>query len=186
MFLSILVAFYDTVSLHQAGQIFIICIFLSAIIQNVNLAGPQQEQEPAPRQGQRQATEWTSASTRSSSRTMPRALMIVKDIPKTSRGVHTARRPSHPATFTHSYQRICAAKIYSIVFAPPHSRRLIHVVLLRQHSRHTYAAALTPHLCSSIDAAALKLPRPHSTYSAALTPPHLCCSSHAAALVPQL
>ena len=49
------------VSLHQAGQIFIICIFLSAIIPNVNLAGPQQEQEQAPRQGQRQATEWTSA-----------------------------------------------------------------------------------------------------------------------------
>ena len=41
MFLSILVAFYDTVSLHQAGQIFIICIFLSAIIQNVNLAASQ-------------------------------------------------------------------------------------------------------------------------------------------------
>ena len=38
-------------------------------------------------------------------------------------------RPSHPATFTHSYQRICAAKIYSIAFAPQHSRRLIHAVL---------------------------------------------------------
>ena len=61
MFLSILVAFYDTVSLHQAGQIFIVCIFLSAIIPNVNLAGPQQEQEQAPRQGPLQATEWTSA-----------------------------------------------------------------------------------------------------------------------------
>ena len=34
MFLSILDAFYDTVSLHQAGQIFIVCIFLSAIIPN--------------------------------------------------------------------------------------------------------------------------------------------------------
>ena len=61
MFLSILDAFYDTVSLHQAGQIFIICIFLSAIIPNVNLADPQQEQEQAPRQGLQQATEWTSA-----------------------------------------------------------------------------------------------------------------------------
>ena len=61
MFLSILVVFYDTVDLHQAGQIFGICIFLSAIIPNVNLAGPQQEQEQAPRQGPRQATEWTSA-----------------------------------------------------------------------------------------------------------------------------
>ena len=59
MFLSILVAFYGTVSLHQAGQIFIIRIFLSAIILNVNLAGPQKEQ--APRQGTRHATEWTSA-----------------------------------------------------------------------------------------------------------------------------
>ena len=61
MFLSILVAFYDTVSLHQAGQIFIVCTFLSAIIRNVNLAGPQQEQEQAPRQGPPQATEWASA-----------------------------------------------------------------------------------------------------------------------------
>ena len=61
MFLSILVAFYDTVDLHQAGQIFIICIFLSAIIPYVNLAGPQQGQEQAPRQGLQQATEWISA-----------------------------------------------------------------------------------------------------------------------------
>ena len=59
MFLLTLVAFYDTVSLHQAGQIFIICIFLSAIILNVNLTGPQQEQEQAPHQGQQQATEWS-------------------------------------------------------------------------------------------------------------------------------
>ena len=43
----------------------------------------------------------------------------------------------------------------------------------------------TPHLCSSIDATALKLPRPHSTYSAALTPQHLCCSSQAASFLPQ-
>ena len=115
---------------------------------------------------------------------MPRASMIVKDILATLWGVHATPRPSHAATFTHSYQRICAAKIYSIAFAPPHSRRLIHAVLMRPHSRHTYAAALTPHLCSSIDAAALKLPRPHRTYSAALTPPHLCCSSHAASFLP--
>ena len=94
--------------------------------------------------------------------------------------MHAAQRPCHPATFTHSFQRICAAKIYSIAFAPPHSRRLIHTVLMRPHSCSTYAAALTLHLCSSIDAAALKLPRPHSTYSAAPTPQHLCCSSHAA------
>ena len=46
MFLSILVAFFDTVSLHQAGQIII--IFLSVIISNVNLAGSQQEQEQDP------------------------------------------------------------------------------------------------------------------------------------------
>ena len=39
-------------------------------------------------------------------------------------------------------------------------------------------------LCISIDATALKLPRPHRTYSAALTPPHLCCSSHAASFLP--
>ena len=58
-FLMFLVA-YDTVSLHQADEIFIICIFLSAIIPNVNIAGPQQEQEQAPQQGQRQATEWTN------------------------------------------------------------------------------------------------------------------------------
>ena len=52
MFLSILVAFYDTVSLHQACQIFILCIFPNAIIPNVNLSGSQQEpwQEQAPRQ----------------------------------------------------------------------------------------------------------------------------------------
>ena len=43
----------------------------------------------------------------------------------------------------------------------------------------------TPHLCSSIDATALKLPRPHSTYSASLTPQHLCCSSQAASFLPQ-
>ena len=55
---------------------------------------------------------------------------------------------------------------------------------MRQHSRHTYAAALTPHLCSSIDATAFKLPRPNRTYSAALTPPLLCCSSHAASFLP--
>ena len=61
MFLSILVAFYDTVSLHKADQIFIICMFLTAIIPNVNLAGPQQEQEEAAREGPRQATAWTSA-----------------------------------------------------------------------------------------------------------------------------
>ena len=48
MFLSIVVAFYDIVSSCQAGQIFIICILLSAIIPNVNLAGPQEEQEQAP------------------------------------------------------------------------------------------------------------------------------------------
>ena len=57
MFLSILGAFYDTVSLHEAGQTFIVCIFLSAIIPNVNLAGPQQEQEQAPRQGPQQVTQ---------------------------------------------------------------------------------------------------------------------------------
>ena len=67
---------------------------------------------------------------------------------------------------------IHAAKICSIAFAPPHSRRLIHAVLMQQHSR--------PHLCSSIDAAALKLQCPNHTYSAALTQQHLCCSSHAA------
>ena len=34
-------------------------------------------------------------------------------------------------------------------------------------------------------AKALKLPRQHSTYSAALTQQHLCCSSHAASFLPQ-
>ena len=71
-------------------------------------------------------------------------------------------------------------RIHGSAFMPPCSRR-------------TYAAAFSPHLCSSIDAATLKLPRPHSTYSAAFTPPHafaaltppdLCCSSHAAAYLP--
>ena len=61
MFMSIPVAFYDIVSLHKAGQIFIICIFLRAIIPNVFFAGPQQEQEQAFRQGPRHAIEWTSA-----------------------------------------------------------------------------------------------------------------------------
>ena len=61
IFLSILVALYDTVSLHQACQIFILFIFLGAIIPCVNLAGPQQEQEQAPQQGPLKATEWTSA-----------------------------------------------------------------------------------------------------------------------------
>ena len=74
-FLMFLVA-YDTVSLHQADEIFIICIFLSAIIPNVNIAGPQQEQEQAPQQGQRQATEWTNTWTRGSSRTMPITLNL--------------------------------------------------------------------------------------------------------------
>ena len=67
MFLSILVAFYDTVSLHQACQIFILCIFPNAIIANVNLSGSQQEQEQAPRQRQRQVSEWTTALIRASS-----------------------------------------------------------------------------------------------------------------------
>ena len=42
VFLSILGAFYDTVSFHQA---FLPLQFLSAITQNVNLAGPQQGRE---------------------------------------------------------------------------------------------------------------------------------------------
>ena len=46
MFLSIMDAFYGTISLHKMCQIFILyCIFLSAIIQNVNVPGPQQNQE---------------------------------------------------------------------------------------------------------------------------------------------
>ena len=60
-------------------------------------------------------------------------------------------------------------------FIPAHLRRqnLFHRIhasaFMPPHSRRTYTAAFTPHLCSNIDAAALKLPRPHSTYSAALT-----------------
>ena len=38
-------------------------------------------------------------------------------------------------------------------------------------------------LCISIDATALKLPRPHRTYSAALTPQQLSCSSYAASFL---
>ena len=41
----------DTVDFHQSCQIFIPCSFLSAIIPNVNLAGPQQGREQAPQQG---------------------------------------------------------------------------------------------------------------------------------------
>ena len=37
----------------------VLLFFLSAIIPNVNLAIPQQEQEQAPQQGPLQATEWT-------------------------------------------------------------------------------------------------------------------------------
>ena len=68
-----------------------------------------------------------------------------------------------------------------------HIHAFIPTHLLRIH-----AALFTPYLCSCIHAA-LKLPRPHRTYSAtltpqhsfaALTPPHLCCSSHAAAFLP--
>ena len=74
--------------------------------------------------------------------------------------------------------------------SPPHSRSLIHAVLIRPHSRHTYAAALTPHPCSSINAAALSC-RAHTAFTlphsrrricaAALTPPQFCRRIHAAA-----
>ena len=94
-----------------------------------------------------------------------------------------ARRPKalprcHIRAFipAHLRSQIFFHRIHVSAFMPPHSSRTVC----------TYAAAFTPHLCSSIDAAALKLPRPHCTYSAALMPPpHLCSSSRAAAFLPQ-
>ena len=97
--------------------------------------------------------------------------------------------PQGPPTLPHS-------RIYTSAFAQQNLFHRIHAFTFTQpHSRSTYAAALTPpgHPCSSIDAAALQLQRPHSTYSAALTLPqhsfatltrqHLCCTA-AAALSP--
>ena len=120
---------------------------------------------------------------------MPRASMIVKDILATSWGVHAAPRPSHAATFTHSYQRICSAfmlpcsrRTYAAAFTQhlscrahtaltlPHSRRSILSPLSR---RPICAAALTPpHFCRRI-------------HAAACTEPHLCSRSHAHACMPQ-
>ena len=69
--------------------------------------------------------------------------------------------------------------------------RLIHAVLMQQHSRHTHAAGLTPqHLsCRAHTALTLEhsLPRilsqlsHHCICAAALTPQHFCRSIHAAA-----
>ena len=145
---------------------------LSAIIPNVNLAGPQQEQKQAPQQGPQlsgQVCVWTRASLR----TMPRASLVVKVILATSWGVHAAPWPSNAATLTlqHLYQRICTAR-----FIPWHSHSHIHA---------------TQHLCSSIHATALMLQCWHysivlplsrsSIDAAALTMPHLCCSMHTTA-----
>ena len=121
-----------------------------------------------------------------------------------------ALRPKalNAATFTHLYQSICATKIYSITFTRPHSCHLIHAVLMHQHSRHIYAAALTPlHLscrahtaltllhshrlillllfcCSHAAAFVLQLSR-RSIFAAACAPPHTRCHIYAAACTPQ-
>ena len=91
-----------------------------------------------------------------------------------------ALRPKalNAATFTHLYQSICATKIYSITFTPPHSCHLIHAVLMQQHSRHTCAAALTPlHIrCRAHTALTL-------LHSRSLILLLLFCRSHAAAFV---
>ena len=131
-------------------------------------------------------------------------LHIVKDILATWWGVHADPRPSHAATFAHLYQRISAAKFFSVAFTSLPSCRLIQAVqsvLMQPHSRHTYVAALTPphsschahtaltlqHSCRRrICAAALA--QPHfcrSIHAASCTEPHLCSSSHAPAFTPQ-
>ena len=95
--------------------------------------------------------------------------------------IRCARRPkAFPRCHIHAFipahlrSQILFHGIHALAFTPPHSRR-------------TYAAAFTQHLCSSIDATTVKLPRPHRTYSAALTPQHSplsCRSIYAAALTP--
>ena len=105
---------------------------------------------------------------------MPRASMSVKDF---SRPHEVCTPPQGPPILPHSRIYTSAFAFHCIrasAFTPP-------------HSRCTHAAAFSPHPCNSsidsIDATALQLPRPHRTYSAALTPQHVSCSSHAASFL---
>ena len=116
-----------------------------------------------------------------------------RDLMRCARHPKALPRWTHATTFTHLYQCICSAKIHSIAFTSQHSCRLIHTVLMQQHSRHTYAAALTQQHLSCSAHTALTLPHSRrcilsplshsSIYATALTWPHFCRSIHAAACI---